>query len=50
MRRGGGHPLSAFATPDVYGLFERQFGDGSAAAAAAFASCVAKGGRRAEFG
>jgi hypothetical protein len=45
-RRGGGHPLSAFVTPDVYGHSERRFGDGSAAAAAAFASCVAKGGRR----
>ena len=30
----------------VYGLSERRFGDGSAAAVAAFASCVAKGGRR----
>jgi hypothetical protein len=33
-------------TPDVYGLSGRRFGDGSAAAVAAFASCVAKGGRR----
>lgn len=46
VRRGGGHPLSAFVTPDVYGLSGRRFGDGSAAAVAAFASCVAKGGRR----
>jgi len=46
VRRGGGHPLSAFVTPDVYGLSERRFGDGSAAAVTAFASCVAKGGRR----
>ena len=45
MRRGGGHPLGAFVTPDVYGLSGRRFGDGSAAAVAAFASCVAKGGR-----
>jgi hypothetical protein len=30
----------------MYGLSERRFGDGSAAAVAAFASCVAKGGRR----
>ena len=45
MRRSGGHPLGAFVTPDVY-LSERRFGGGSAAAVAAFASCVAKGGRR----
>jgi hypothetical protein len=30
----------------VYGLSGRRFGDGSAAAVAAFASCVATGGRR----
>ena len=45
VRRSGGHPLGAFVTPDVYGLSERRFGNGSAAAVAAFASCVAKGGR-----
>jgi hypothetical protein len=44
VRRGGDHPLSAFVTPDVYGLSGRRFGDGRAVAA--FASCVAKGGRR----
>ena len=42
VRRGGGHPLGAFVTPDVY-LSERRFGGGSAAAVADAADGGARG-------